>query len=101
MNDAELKALSEVRNALLELGISQQQLILQRATTEYVQKNRDLVEKGFNAGKAALVRLNQAQRDLVDAQVRLTLARVSVRKSWYELLTATAESLADFQEDPN
>ncbi len=101
MNDAELKALSEVRNALLELGISQQQLILQRATTEYVQKNRDLVEKGFNAGKAALVRLNQAQRDLVDAQVRLTLARVSVRKSWYELRTATAESLADFQEDPN
>ncbi len=101
MNDAELKAISEVRNAVLDLGISQQQLILQRATTEYVEKNRDLVEKGYNAGKAALVRLNQAQRDLVDAQVRLTLARVSLRKSWHELRTATAETLADFQEEKN
>ena len=99
MNEAELRAVSEVRNALLDLGISQQQLILQRATTEYVEKNRDLVEKEYAAGKTATAGLNQAQRDLVEAQVRLALARVSLRQSWYELRTATAETLDAFQED--
>ncbi len=99
MSEAELKAVSEVRNALLGLGISQQQLILQRATTEYVEKNRDLVEKEYAAGKTATAGLNQAQRDLVEAQVRLALARVSLRQSWYELRTTTAETLDGFQED--
>lgn len=101
MNEAELKAVSEIRNALLDLDISQQQVILQRATTEYVEKNRDLVEKEYAAGKTATAGLNQAQRDLVEAQVRLALARVSLRQSWHELRTATAETLDGFQEDDN
>lgn len=94
--DLELEVLSEVRNALLDLSIAQQQLILQRATAGHVEKNRGLVVKEYNAGKATLARLNQAQRDLVEAQVRLTLARITLRQNRYELRTATAETLADF-----
>jgi hypothetical protein len=64
-------ALAEVRRAWVNLEETQQQLVLQRTTAELVQKNRDLVEKEYAAGQAALVRLNEAQRDLVAGPVSL------------------------------
>lgn len=96
LDQVELDALAEVRRAWVNLEESQQQLVLQRTTAELVQKNRELVEKEYAAGQAALVRLNEAQRDLVAAQSRLALARVGLYLSHYELRTATGESLLDF-----
>jgi len=94
LTDEQLQVASQVRRALLQLRISQEQLVLQRDTTEFVEKNRDLVEKGYQAGKEMLVRLNQAQRDLVEAQTRLALARVSLLQAWEDLRSATGETLA-------
>lgn len=96
LEQTELDALAEVRRAWVNLEESQQQLVLQRTTAELVQKNRDLVEKEYAAGQAALVRLNEAQRDLVAAQSRLALARVGLLLAQYELRTATGETLLDF-----
>jgi len=90
---AEIEVASDVRQAIESLEASQDNLKLQRANADYVQRNRDLVEKGYAAGQASLVRLNEAQRDLIEARARLALARVSLRQAWHDLRTATAETL--------
>ena len=94
--EVEINAAAEVREALARLENAQQTLILQRATSEYVERNRDLVEKEYAAGQAALTRLNEAQRDLIAARARLASARVGLRQSWHGLRTATAETLIPF-----
>src|SRR5690606_18615930 len=88
-----IDVVSDVRTAIQNLATAQQQLILQRATAEFVSRNRDLVEKEYDAGQGSLVRLNEAQRDLIEAQSRLALARVALRQAWHDLRTATAETL--------
>ncbi len=90
---AEIEVASDVRQAIESLEASQDNLKLQRANADYVQRNRDLVEKGYAAGQASLVRLNEAQRDLIEARARLALARVSLRQAWHDLRTATGETL--------
>jgi outer membrane protein TolC len=80
---------SEVRQAIEEINRAQTELKLQRANTALVEQNRDLVEKEYAAGQGTLVRLNEAQRDLVTAQSRLALALVSLRQAWQTLESAT------------
>ena len=89
-----LAVAQEVQEIATLVKASQHQLVLQRANAEYVQRNRDLVAKGYNAGQESLVRLNEAQRDLVRAQVSLALARASLRDAWYALRVATGETMA-------
>jgi len=89
---------SEVRDSLAQLLSAQAQLRLQRINVELVQTNRDLVDKEYGAGQASLVRLNEAQRDLVTAQSRLALALATMRQAWFNLETDTGhilEILAD------
>jgi outer membrane protein TolC len=88
-----IDVVSDVRTAIQNLATAQQQLILQRATAEFVSRNRELVEKEYDAGQGSLVRLNEAQRDLIEAQSRLALARVALRQAWHDLRTATGETL--------
>ena len=88
----------DVRRSVVDLATSQQVLLLQRQTTEFVERNRDLVEKEYRAGQGSLVRLNEAQRDLIAQQSRLALARVAVRVAWHDLRTATAETLEAFSD---
>ena len=93
LHEAEIAVTSEVREALARLQAAQQQLVLQRENAAYVEENRDMVEKEFQIGQASLALLNQAQRDLVEAQGNLAFARVSLRAAWHELRTATGETL--------
>lgn len=96
LHDAELTVAADVRQAAESLETAQQQLLLQRETAEYVERNRDLVEKEYDAGQGALARLNQAQRDLIEAQARLAQARVALQQRLHTLRTETAETLARF-----
>ncbi len=91
----ELQVASDVLQSVEDLVAAQQQLVLQRANAVFVAENRDLVEKEFEAGVASLVRLNEAQRDLIAAQANLALARVQLQLAWHNLRTATAETLGD------
>ncbi len=84
---------NEVNNALTGLRSTQQQLELQQKNASLVQRNRDLVEKEYAAGQTSLVRLNEAQRNLTQAQSRLAFSRLSLRLAWATLHTATAKSL--------
>ena len=96
MSGAEITALSEVRQVIEELNAARKQLTLQRANAVLVQKNRDLVEKEYTAGKASLVRLNEAQKDLISAQGQLALARVGLRQVWQNLAAATGAILQPY-----
>jgi outer membrane protein TolC len=89
----ELAVNADVESSLISLQTSKDVLELQRETTDYVEQNRDLVDKEYQAGQGSLVRLNQAQRDLITQQSALALARVALRQSWNNLETATGESL--------
>jgi outer membrane protein len=89
---------AEVRQALARLRSAQDQMVLQRENVRLVQRTRDLVEKEYTAGQSSLVRLNEAQRDLTNAQSRLVLALVSLRQAWHDLETATGGILASMAE---
>lgn len=93
LENLKITASSEVRDSLTQLLSAQQQLHLQRINAELVKKNRDLVNKEYTAGQASLVRLNEAQRDLVAAQSRLALALASLRQAWFNLETDTGRIL--------
>ena len=87
---------NELRQALAGLDAAQRQLDLQKANAALVQQNRDLVEKEYAAGQGSLVRLNEAQRDLTQAQGRLALARVGLRNAWVNVEAASARILERF-----
>lgn len=75
---ARTTALSDIRSSAQNVTTARQQLALQKENTSLIQTTRDLVEKEYNAGQVSLVRLNEAQNDLVGAMGDLAIARVSV-----------------------
>lgn len=96
LEKARIDIASQVRTNIERVLSAQKQLLLQRKNAELVQKNRDLVEKEYKAGVGSLVRLNEAQRDLIAAQVRLALAQTTLHQAWYDLKSATGQILTEF-----
>ncbi|MCC6794463.1 MAG: TolC family protein [Candidatus Hydrogenedentes bacterium] len=92
--ETELNVASEVRTSVEDLREAQELIVLERANAVYVKDNRDLVEKGYQGGVEPLVRLNEAQRDLVQAQANLAFARVQLQASWHRVRTNTGETVA-------
>jgi outer membrane protein TolC len=97
LEGAKINITSEVQTVLARVDSAQQQLLLQRRNAKLVQRNRDLVEKEYKAGVGSLVRLNEAQRDLIQAQVSLAKAQAALRQAWYDLETATGRIVEVFQ----
>ncbi len=89
---------ADVREALTKLDSARELLELQRSNADLVKQNRDLVEKEYAAGQTSLVRLNEAQRDLINAQSRLVLALVSLKQAWQDVKTSTGEILIPFSK---
>jgi outer membrane protein TolC len=88
---------TQVRQAITSVKAAQAQLTLQQDNAKLVKQNRDLVEKEYAAGQNSLVRLNEAQRDLITARSRLAAALVSLHQAWQNLLAATGEILLAFE----
>ena len=87
---------SEIVQALADLSSAVEQLRLQRRNSALVARHRDLVEKEYAVGQASLVRLNEAQRNRVQADGRLAQARVSLHQARFALDAATALTLERF-----
>jgi outer membrane protein TolC len=98
LQDVMIQVSSQVHTAMSKLNSAQNQLVLQRSNTALVRRTRDLVAKEYAAGQGSLVRLNEAQRDLITAQSRLSLALVSLRQAWFDLETVTGKTLLTFAE---
>lgn len=99
LDDLRITVTSEVLDALAGLRLAQEELTRQRANSSLVQRNRDLVEAEYKAGQTSLVRLNEAQRDLTQAQSRLARALVGLKRAWQTLDAATANVLVPFAEE--
>ena len=97
LESLKINVAGEVKSALSGLRSARKQLLLQQANAKQVQQNRDLVQKTYKAGQVSLVRLNEAQRDLVTAQSRLALARVAQHQARENLLSATGQILTHFE----
>ena len=97
LENTKINVKAGVASAVATLISAQEQLALQRSNAKLVQQVRDLVEKEYAAGQASLVRLNEAQRDLVAAQGNLALSLVSMRQAWENLRTDTGEILSSIE----
>lgn len=83
-----LEVAADVRQAVVDVVDAQEQVKLQRANLGSARENRRLVELEYRAGKSSLVRLNEAQRDLVQTEVDLARARIRLRQAWSDLRAA-------------
>ena len=89
----QLQICSEVKEAVTKLLQAQEQLKLQKISTDLVMQTRDLVQEGYVAGQESLVRLNEAQLDLVRTQSNLAVSLVTLYRNRHLLKTATGDSL--------
>ena len=81
---------SEVRQAVTDVVNAQEQVRLQGVNLETAHEHRRIIEAEYEGGKASLVRLNEAQRDLVETEARLASARIRLRRSWADLRAAVS-----------
>ena len=87
---------AEIRQDLALLSAAQEQVRLQRETVKLVQENRDLAKNEYEAGEASLVRLNEAQRDLITTYGRMAQSLVACQLAQQRLLSATGRNLVSF-----
>jgi outer membrane protein TolC len=81
---------SETRQSIIDLTDAQQQIHLRDETLRTALAARRRVEAAYLAGKENLVRLNEAQRDVITADADLALARIRLRQAWSDLAAAAA-----------
>ena len=84
---------AEVRQDVALLTAAEDQLRLQRETVKLVEENRDLAKNEYEAGESSLVRLNEAQRDLITTYSRLAQAQAGYQLAKQRLLAATGRNL--------
>ncbi len=89
LRKGKLAAISQVRQAVNEVNEAQKQVAIEKRSAELAGLTRDLVEKEYRAGKASLTRLNEVQRDFVQAEARYARARILLREAWSELRAAS------------
>ena len=76
--EARISAVSDIRSSAQDISTAREQLTLQQENTNLIQITRDLVEKEYRVGQASLVRLNEAQNDLMGAMGDLAIAKASL-----------------------
>jgi len=85
LKDSQITAKKEIRTALAKVETAVRTLALQNENTDLMETTRDLVYKEYNAGQASLVRMNEAQNNLVSSQGDLADARISLSLALEEL----------------
>ncbi|OGV31926.1 MAG: hypothetical protein A2020_14275 [Lentisphaerae bacterium GWF2_45_14] len=84
-----IQVIQEVRSAYEGYIQNKKQAILFKKTLGLVTKQRDLVEEEYKAGNTELTRLNEAQRDLVNADTNLVSALINVQNAKAQLEAST------------
>jgi outer membrane protein TolC len=84
----QLAIAAEVRSAVENVITAQEEVKLQTLTRESAEENRRVVQDQYTAGKATLVRLNQAQSDYTKTEAKLATARIRLRQAWTDLHAA-------------
>lgn len=90
LNRLRLAVQSDVRQAVIDLRNAQEQIRLQRESLNTAEENRRIVQAGYVAGREPLTRLNEVQRDFIQASADLARARIRLRIAWSDLNAAAA-----------
>lgn len=98
--DQWLTVVQEVRSAHTNYLQSVKQARLYEKTLEYTTEQRKLVEEEYRLGGAELTRLNEAQRDLIDAQTTLAGAYINVQNALSQLEASAAMNVARYRTAP-
>ncbi|MBQ6597687.1 MAG: TolC family protein, partial [Lentisphaeria bacterium] len=88
LEDTFLNAVTEVKDAYADYRNACAQVKIYRETLQWVAEQRALVQSEFWNGRNTITRLNGAQSDLVEAQSRLAIALIELRKAVIQLRTA-------------
>ena len=91
----------EVRTAYANYVQSVRQTRIYEKTRDLSAKQRDLVDEEYVAGNTELTRLNEAQRDLVQAETNLASAYISIQNAKAQLDAAVAVNPASYYKDPS
>ena len=83
-----LGVVNDVRNAYANYDVNIKQANLYFAIRKLVFEQRDLVQAEYDAGQAEIVRLNEAQRNVVSAEGTLVQALANVQKARAQLEAA-------------
>jgi len=78
LKQAKINAQSEIRSAFDKIISTKKQVSLRIKNANLTEKARNLLEKEYKVGQKSLVRLTQAQNDLVAALGSLASARISL-----------------------
>ena len=88
--------ISEVRTAYANYVQNVRKTGLYAKVRQLSAKQRDLVREEYNAGKAELTRLNEAQRDLVEAETSLASSYINVQNAKAQLISVVGGTTADY-----
>ena len=86
-----ITVVAEVRTAYDNYLTCLKQVKISQKSLELYRKIRDLVEEEYRAGNTELTRLNEAQRDLVNAETSLATYVINMHNAKAQLTAATGE----------
>ena len=86
----------EVRAAYANYVQSVRQTRFYEKIRELSQKQRDLVKEEYSAGNAELTRLNEAQKDLVEAESNLASSYIAVQNAKAQLDSAVGANTTEY-----
>ena len=95
-----MTVVEEVRTAYANYIQSVKQTRIYEKTRDLSAQQRDLVDEGYRAGNTELTRLNEAQRDLVEAETNLASSYINIQNAKAQLDAAVAVNPASFYRDP-
>ncbi|MBQ4107090.1 MAG: TolC family protein [Lentisphaeria bacterium] len=93
-----LTVVSDVRTAYANYQLNVDQAKASRDILQLTRRNRELVENEYNAGKAEITRLNEAQLNLIAAQNNLAMSVINISNARAQLAAAVYASAANVDE---
>ena len=87
--DKWITVINDVRTAYENYIVSLKTVKLYQKNLEAVRKMRDLVDDEYEAGNCAITRVNEVQREFVNAETYLAQAVVSMHNAKAQILAAT------------
>lgn len=93
-----LGVIQEVRTAYTNYIQSVRQAKIFEGTLKYSTEQRDLVAKEYEAGTIGITRLNEVQKDLVDAEATLASAYINTKNAMVQLEAAAGMISANYKK---
>ncbi len=95
-----ITVVSEVRAAYANYVKSVKQTRIFKKIRDLSAQQRDLVDEGYKAGNTEITRLNEAQRDLVEAETNLASSYINIQNAKAQLDAAVSANSAEYYLHP-